>query len=183
MEKTKSFIVEKVYYLVSIIAMAFVIIFLIFTFLFRTSVVNGDSMVPNLINGEKVLVSVFNYEPSQGDVVIISHTDSMEKNLVKRVIATAGQRVSVNQDEGRVYVDGVALDEPYISVPTINLGDWDYSDFDVPEGCVFVMGDNRNESLDSRYSQVGFVKTDYIVGHAVYKLNGYHVSEIKGTRR
>ncbi|MBE6834987.1 MAG: signal peptidase I [Ruminococcaceae bacterium] len=179
MEKTKSFIVDKAYYIVSVLVLAFLIIFVIFTFLFRTSVVRGDSMNPNLLDGEKVIVRVFAYTPEQGDVIIISQPNAMHLNLVKRVVATEGQQVDINPLEGKVYVDGVALDEPYTLEPTYVTGDLNYP-VTVPEGCVFAMGDNRNNSTDSRFNSVGFIQTDYIVGKAVLKLDGFGFKKVAG---
>ena len=180
MSKFKSFIVDKAYYIVSVIVLAFVIIFVMFTFLFRTSVVRGESMLPNLLDGERVIVRVFAYTPEQGDVIIISQPNAMELNLVKRVIATEGQTVYINTDEGKVYVDGKELVESYITEPTLVSGDWDYP-ITVPEGCVFAMGDNRNNSTDSRFLSVGFIQTDYIVGQAIYKMNGFVFQKIAGS--
>ncbi len=178
MEK-KNAIVDKAYYFVSIIVLAFVIIFVIFAFLFRTSVVRGDSMNPNLVDGEKLIVSVFNYKPSYGDVIIISQPNAMNLNLVKRVIATEGQTIDIDALEGKVYVDGKELYEPYIMEPTYTRGDWEYP-ITVPDGYVFAMGDNRNNSTDSRFSSVGFIQNDYIVGKAVFKMNGFSFKKIVG---
>jgi signal peptidase I len=179
MSKTKKVIVDNAYFFISVIGSAFLIIFLIFTFLFRTSQVNGDSMNPNLVNGDRVLVRVFAYEPEYGDVVIISQPNALELNLVKRVIATEGQTVSIDADKGIVYVDGVALDEPYTLEKTYISGEWDYP-ITVPEGCVFVMGDNRNNSTDSRFKMVGFIQKDYIVGKAFLKLDGFKLVKVRG---
>ena len=180
MSKIKSIIVDKAYYIVSVIVLAFVIIFVMFTFLFRTSVVRGESMLPNLLDGERVIVRVFAYKPEQGDVIIISQPNAMDLNLVKRVIATEGQTVDIDTVAGKVYVDGKELVESYITEPTFVSGDWDYP-ITVPEGCVFAMGDNRNNSTDSRFLSVGFIQTDYIVGQAIFKMNGFVFTKIAGS--
>ena len=179
MSKKRSILVDYIYYIVSVLALAFVLIFLIFTFLFRTSQVNGDSMNPNLVDKQRVILTSLNYKPERGDVVIISQPNAMDLNLIKRVIATEGQTVDIDTERGVVIVDGVALDEPYTIEPTYTAGDWDYP-VTVPENCVFAMGDNRNNSTDSRFSSVGFIQEDYIVGHVIFKLNGLKLEKIKG---
>ena len=89
--------------------------------------------------------------------------------LIKRVIATEGQTIEINGKTHQVIVDGEVLEEPYIAQPLIVQGSWNYP-VTVPEGCVFVMGDNRNRSTDSRDSAVGMIDTRYIVGEAIYRI-------------
>ena len=143
---------------------------LIFTFGVRILGVSGQSMRETLQNGDKLLV-VNGYlcgEYRQGDIVIFQKpTFENGEAIVKRVIATAGQTVDIDFDAGVVYVDGEALEEPYIREPTwLNEG----LEFPVtvPEGCVFVMGDNRNHSKDSRYADLGPIDSRHILGRAVF---------------
>lgn len=147
--------------------MALVIVLLIMTFGFRIIDVDGKSMEPTLIDTDKVAITDLFYTPHNGDIVIISHAEEYQKPLVKRVIATAGQELKLDYENNAVYVDGELLDEPYIQGMTVH-GDVPESELNgiVPEGKVFVMGDNRGISLDSRYRQIGFIDESYIIGKA-----------------
>ena len=110
------------------------------------------------------------YTPKAGDVVILDENTGLDEALVKRVIATEGQTVNIDE-QGYVKVDGIYIDEPYIAEPIAEdrRGDHDYP-VEVPEGCVFVMGDNRNHSTDSRSSQVSFVPVEDVVGKVVFRI-------------
>lgn len=147
--------------------MALIIVLLIMTFAFRIIDVDGRSMEPTLIDTDKVVITDLFYTPQNGDIVIISHAEEYTKPLVKRVIATAGQELKLDYDNNAVYVDGKKLDEPYIQGTTVR-GDVPEEKLNgvVPEGKVFVMGDNRGISLDSRYQQIGFIDEDLIIGKA-----------------
>ena len=138
----------------------------------RLSVVDGHSMDPTLDHGELMLVWSLGYSPKQGDIVVLNKTTADflgEAAIVKRVIATGGQSVDIDYVKGKVYVDGAALKEDYILEEMYLPGNphMQSTHFDVPEGEVFVMGDNRNGSTDSRDDRLGSVHTDYILGRAV----------------
>lgn len=153
--------------LVSVLA----VLILIFTFVARIIMVSGPSMENTLHNGDAMLVWSLGYTPKQGDVVVLTKRSYQEDSIVKRVIATEGQTVDIDYITGTVYVDGVALEEEYIKetmmVPT--YGDA-INHVTVPEGCLFVMGDNRNESADSRYPGIGIVDARCVIGRAVMVL-------------
>lgn len=151
------------------IVTALLVCVLVFTFLFRTVGVIGSSMVPTLHEGDRLIIWSLFYEPEQGDVVVLRKESFKEEPIVKRVIATEGQTVDIDFEEGIVYVDGVALDEDYVNSPT-NVPEDFTKPVTVPEGCVFVMGDNRNQSTDSRRATIGCVDTRYILGKAVFRL-------------
>lgn len=145
-------------------ALAFCVI--LFVFFIRLIYVNGNSMNPSLKNGNLMLVSGCLYEPEAGDVVVFKKDEyNPNKALVKRVIATEGQVVNIDFETGEVVVDGVALDEDYISELTHNKLDF-IGPQTVPEGCVFVLGDNRNASTDSRKKEIGMVDKRLIIGKA-----------------
>ena len=143
---------------------------LIFSLLFRVVVVSGPSMKNTLYNGDYILLlnSALYTEPQYGDI-IVACKDSFNNGepIIKRVIATEGQRVDIDFDAGIVYVDGKALDEPYTNTPT-NIEEGMRFPLVVNEGCVFVMGDNRNSSKDSRSLEIGQIDKREILGKALF---------------
>ena len=153
----------EVYEWMQCLVFALIFCVVLFVFFFRLVDVVGDSMNPTLENADKMVVSDLFYKPKQGDIIIFRKDEYKPEALVKRVIATEGQTVEIDFNRGRVYVDGKLLDEPYIAEPTRNQIDFTGVQV-VPEGCVFVMGDNRNESADSRDSRIGMVDERLIIG-------------------
>ncbi len=147
---------------------ALVICMAVFIFVVRIIDVSGSSMVPTLHDGDKMLVSNLFYTPHQGDIVVFK-TDNYDPNraLVKRVIATEGQEISIDFDRGIVYIDGLPKEEDYIAELTRNKLDF-IGPQTVPEGCMFVMGDNRNASTDSRKKEIGMVDQRMLLGRAYY---------------
>lgn len=149
--------------------MAVLIFFVVvFTFFVRLIGVDGTSMYPTLQDHSIMLVSNLGYTPEKGDIVILRKEGFYsDQPIVKRVIATGGDTVDIDPMTGDVIVNGEVLDEPYIleKINTLErMGDLTYPQT-VPEGCVFVMGDNRNASTDSRDSRLGMVDERYILGH------------------
>lgn len=142
----------------------------LFTFAVRIIGVSGGSMRETLQNGDLLLVLdgwlCGDYGP--GDIVILRKPGFHEgKPIVKRVVAAAGQTVDIDFDAGTVYVDGKAMAEPYIREPTHTDEGTEFP-LTVPEGCIFVMGDNRNESDDSRNPALGAVDTRSVIGRAFF---------------
>ena len=132
-----------------------------------------------LYEGNKMLVSNLFYTPKAGDIVVFRNVDEngTEKALVKRIIATEGQEVNIDFDNGTVFVDGVPLDEPFVAEPIYKSKQDFIGPKTVPEGCVFVLGDNRNSSHDSRSNDIGMVDARLIIGR-VYAVV-YPIGEIR----
>ena len=143
---------------------------LCFTFGVRIVGVDGESMEPTLCHNDRILVlsSIWS-KPRNGDVVVLRKDSFVNTPVVKRIIATEGQTIDIDYSTGAVYLDGVLLDEPYIKEKTLLQGDMEFP-VTVSPGCVFVMGDNRNASTDSRWSSLGEVDCRYILGKAVFVL-------------
>lgn len=155
---------RELYDWIQSLMMALIICVILFIFFIRVIDVNGASMNPTLANGDKMLVSDLLYKPQRGDVVVFK-TDSYDpdKALVKRVIAVEGQEINIDFEHGIVYVDGTPIEERYINELTYTKLDF-IGPKTVPEGCVFVMGDNRNASTDSRKKEIGMVDERMILG-------------------
>ncbi len=147
---------------VETITWAVVSIVLIFTFVVRTAVVSGDSMNHTYKHLDRLLISNIGTPLTGGDVVVFT-VPAKNENYIKRVIATEGQTIDIDPGTGAVFVDGVVQDEPYIAETTRVMGNVEFP-ATVPEGHVFVMGDNRNYSNDSRFSDVGMVDTRLVQG-------------------
>ena len=152
-------------------------IFLVFLFLFRVIVVSGDSMYPTFWDGDYLLLlsNTFYKEPQHGDIVVLSK-DSFDngKAFIKRVIATEGQHVDIDFVTGTVYVDGEALSEPYINNLTTNAEGMVFP-LVVEDGHIFVLGDNRQVSKDSRNPEIGQVDVREVMGKAIYLyISGTH---------
>ncbi|NLC42796.1 MAG: signal peptidase I [Clostridiales bacterium] len=149
------------------IVTAVVLALLIRIFLFEIILVVGGSMIPTLDDGDRVFVNKIGYiigEPELGDVVIFKTPEDGKTSYVKRVIGLPGDQVEII--DGIVYVNEESLSEPYISEQPFN----DFALETVPEGRIFVLGDNRNHSKDSRDYHVGFVPMDNLVGKAVWRI-------------
>ena len=149
-----------------------IVLLLLNTFVIKLAVVDGRSMYPTLHDNQLLLVLRPGYQPRQGDVVVI-HTGKGIFNrdyIVKRVIATEGQAVKIDYDLNEVSVENVTLSEPYLNFeegdPMLPRDDRSVVRYTVPEGCVFVMGDNRNASTDSRDKRIGMVDVRLIIGRA-----------------
>lgn len=145
-------------------------ILLILLIFLRVVVVSGSSMYPTLVSGDYLLLlsSPLYNAPQYGDIIVASK-DSFENGepIIKRVIAVEGQTVDIDFNKGVVYVDGHALDEPYISAAT-TLDEGTELPLVVDEGCVFVLGDNRGRSQDSRSPTIGLIDNREILGKAIF---------------
>ncbi|WP_295867723.1 signal peptidase I [uncultured Oscillibacter sp.] len=162
---------RELYEWVRALVSAVTAVVLVFTFAVRMIGVDGHSMVPTLQNGDRLAVTAGllagAYRP--GDIVVLRKDSFLDEPIVKRVIAVGGQTVDIDFSTGSVFVDGKLLNEPYINELTFREEGTRFP-LTVPEGSIFVMGDNRNHSNDSRDARLGTVDTGYVIGRAVFLL-------------
>lgn len=154
--------------IIEMLLQSIAVVAIIFMLLFRFVSVNGSSMNPTFVDDDWLVVSSINKNYERGDIVVSSQPNDRNEVIIKRVIATEGETVDITAD-GRVTVDGKVLDEPYVSSLIRDRGEISFP-HTVAQGKVFLMGDNRNASLDSRYTAIGDVDVDYIIGKAEVKL-------------
>jgi signal peptidase I len=152
--------------LVETLGSAIIIAAFIMIFIARAYTVNGDSMLPTLHHGERLLVDKISYrfvEPSRGEIIVFKNPSNPSEQFVKRVIGLPGDKVAIIQ--GVVYINDQPIEEDYTLAPA-RIG---FAPQIVPEGTYFVLGDNRNNSEDSRFSRVGFLPRELIIGRAIWR--------------
>lgn len=151
------------------IVFAIAIVVVCLTFVFRLVDVDGTSMNDTLQTRDKVIVTNLFYTPHNNDIIVISHGAEYKKPIIKRVIATAGQTVRLDYENDRIIVDGIEISEPYIKGTTFsgNYGNNVIPEV-IPEGKIFVMGDNRQVSLDSRSTDIGLIDVNDVIGKAQF---------------
>lgn len=166
-----------VYDAVATLETAVIILILLFSLVLRPAAVIGNSMLPNFSGGDRVACvhSFSGYE--RGDVIIISHATRKDESIIKRVIAVGGDTVDIDFYKGTVSVNGQVLDEPYVNTPTNLSYDMTFP-ATVPEGKIFVLGDNRNASLDSRSTDIGFINENKVLGKVVFRFYPFDKIEI-----
>lgn len=179
-QKTKNRLYEKavanIYSFLSTLLLCMTVIFVFFACVFRLVSVDGDSMYPNLNNNDKIIVSDFLYTPDYGDIIAVGRADKEPSSFIKRIIALGGDEVYIDFETHLITVNGEIITEDYHVYGALSEeGDFTYP-LTVPEDCVFVLGDNRNNSLDSRFSEVGFVKENEITGKAIFRLFPFSIN-------
>lgn len=142
-----------------------IVVMAVNTFLFTFCIVHGSSMSPTLHEGDLVLLQIIGYTPKYGDIIVTDTNNNLNENLVKRVIGLSGDIIDFDES-GNVTVNGEPIDYNF---DNDTYGNLEYP-FTVPEGYAFIMGDNRNNSIDSRYSILGPVKYSDIQGKVIYKI-------------
>ena len=151
---------------------AMIVILLMYTFGVKGVAVDGTSMVPTLNHGDRLVITAFCIEPKQGDIIVSTQPNAFDNAIIKRVIATENQTVDIDFNNGDVFVDGELLNEPYINNLTINSEGVQFP-LTIPENHIFVLGDNRQGSTDSRSELIGLIKEEYIFGVAKLKIFNY----------
>lgn len=160
------------------------LVVMLFSYVARPVTVDGSSMEPTLHDQDRLVMFRLLYSPKQGDIVVVYNSEGhvldtagevvssgygLHENIIKRVIATAGQTIRLDTAEGLVYVDDQPLEEPYVNdLIRSDAGAFSYP-VTIPDGYIFVMGDNRNHSTDSRSSYVGLVSEEDVLGKAYFR--------------
>lgn len=158
------------YDIISTVATAAVAVMLIAVFFFRVADVVGSSMVPTLHDSERIIITNVTSDYEHGDIVVIHRQNDV--SIIKRVIGVGGDTVDIDFETGEVFVNDELLYEDYIAEPTYRVFD-DGPEFPlvIPDGYVFVLGDNRNNSLDSRSGEIGLVDVNNILGKMILEMN------------
>ena len=183
-EQKKKSLFSDILEIIETMLTTLLLVVLLFSYVTRPVTVDGSSMEPTLHDQDRLVMFRLLYSPKQGDIVVVYNSEGhvfnssnevvnsgygLNENIIKRVIATGGQTVDLRLDEGLVYVDGEPLDEPYVKEAVrSNAGAFSYP-ITIPEGYIFVMGDNRNHSTDSRSNFVGLVAEEDVLGKAYFR--------------
>ena len=184
-----SIILDELFSIIETVLMTLFIISMVFTFLLKIVTVKGSSMKDTLMPEDKLVTTAWCSSPEQGDIIIVDastalfiekdgslvYKTGLGKNIVKRVIAIEGQTVDIDFERGAVYVDGIMLDEAYVTGLT-HLDEGAFTGqypVTVPKDCVFVLGDNRAVSKDSRSDEIGFIENDNIIGKVIFRLSPF----------
>lgn len=160
---------KEAYEWIQCLVVALLCCVLIFTFFARVIDVKGRSMEPTLIDGDKIVITRLAGGYDRGDIVVLRKETFRQEPIVKRVIAVGGDTIDIDFVQGIVYINGSPLDEPYVNELTYDREDFE-GPVEVPEGHVFVMGDNRNNSSDSRKATIACVDERFILGKVVFRI-------------
>ena len=160
---------KEIFEWIQAIVIALVIALLIRSYVFSLIKVNGHSMQPTLYHNERLVVTKLMYTPSQGDIIILDPPAHQQGPYVKRIMAVEGQTIDIDYNNGKIYVDGVELQEDYIKERISSRGNIALP-MKVPENTAFVLGDNRNNSRDSRYKDIGVIPYENIIGKVTVRI-------------
>ena len=169
MKENKKNNAATVYDWIDSFVFALVVVMILFSFVVKSYIVDGSSMYPTLLDGSRIFAYSFLYKPKSGDIVIIDENNGYGAPLVKRVVATGGQTIELNYDTFEYTIDGKPFLSPVENSEQNLCGETSFP-LSVPEGYIFVMGDNRDESFDSRYKQIGFIDERSVLGKEIIEL-------------
>ena len=158
---------------VELFVIAVLAVLILFSFGVRVCTVDGESMRETLQDRQQLLTTNFFYTPSTGDIIVFQETEVHDKPLVKRVIATGGQHLQIDPATKTVKVDGVELDEDYVYLIGGSYYNQQPIDIVIPDGWLFVMGDNRNNSDDSRNNHIGVIHESQIIGKVILRFSPF----------
>lgn len=150
-------------------AQATIFVIVMFVFVFKIVNVSGTSMLKTLNDGDRLIINKWYYKPENGDIVVARKGQNLNMPIIKRVIATEGQTLKIDYESGTVVVNGEVLDEFYVNGPMVEMGDIEIPVV-IPKNYIFVMGDNRNNSWDSRFAVVGLIKNEDVVGKVMFRI-------------
>lgn len=167
--QVRFYVMKKLFEMLENICFSVLFITVVMTFFFRVIVVEGNSMNRTLSNGDRVIITNFCYTPQRGDIVVTDKNNYFKTPLIKRVIAIEGDTIKIDYSTGDVYINGEILSEDYIK-EKIAISDKETLEITIPDGYVFLMGDNRNQSSDSRESVVGVINEKNIMGKAIFRI-------------
>ncbi len=162
---------NSIYEFAELIVGAVCLMLFLTSFVFRTADVDGDSMNPTLFHNEKLVVLINNNvfgKIKKGDIVVINQPNPFNESIIKRVIGEEGDVIDIDFEKGEVWINGILQEEDYVNTPTNRFEGVEFP-VTVPTGCVFVLGDNRNYSSDSRYPGIGMVDKRYINAKTVFR--------------
>ena len=169
---------KAVYSFVETILLVIACIAGVFVLLGRVAVIDGSSMEPNLHDGDVVAIRTAYAMPDRGEIVAVGRANDRNASFVKRVVALAGDEIFIDFETHLITINGEVIPERYEVLDALRVqGDLTYP-ATVPEGCVFVLGDNRNDSLDSRFTEIGFIRQEEIAGVAMFRLLPFGQTEI-----
>lgn len=165
----ESAIAQNLFGWIDSLVWAVIAIAILLTFFCRPFGVQGSSMEPTLGSGDKIILSNFFYHPQRGDIVVSAQPNALAEKIIKRVVAVGGDTVNIDFAQGVVYVNGEALEEPYVKSATTHREDF-VGPLTIPKGKVFLLGDNRDNSTDSRSNIIGLVDERYLVGKVALRI-------------
>ena len=169
-EKEKSGLKSQILDILEVLSVSIVALIIVFTFAFKTCVVYQSSMYPTLVENDKLVIKSLGNNYDYGDIIVTGKYSEREDRIVKRIIAKEGDVVDINNSEGAVYINGEKLEEDYVNGKTFSNVNGIKFPITVSENSLFILGDNREHSKDSRSLDIGIINEKEVVGTVVFRL-------------